>query len=407
MTDPSKTIADKPDNDLTSGDETSSIQESISDIFKSEVKSTVFRVQQLIKYAAEAGKPVDEKSQKYVAQFSRKVISGENWTADEEATFWDSTRNLSASLYPVTYDTLTSSGRIAKRYVWSFGILTLLLLAFLVYAQFVWVVLSNVTGTIEARITDLNVEEIQIEQLYLQGNSFAKELESLVEPASATAINSANRNDRIRELRENIKSNHKTRREKEVKILDVKDELNASTRILVSWLPLQGWLRTTRPPDPSMWDSKEEEIEKLENINEWEYRQEEESSFRNKTLHTWSKQILQGMSAYLLPMIYGLVGACAFVLRSMSRQIRELTFSATDSTVQYMLRLVLGALAGISIGWFLKPETSVTVVATTISPLAVAFVAGYSVELLFTAMDKVIKAFTGAGPGQPKKQEET
>jgi hypothetical protein len=32
-----------------------------------------------------------------------------------------------------------------------------------------------------------------------------------------------------------------------------------------------------------------------------------------------------------------------------------------------------------------------------ISPFALAFLAGYSVELVFTAMDKIVNAFSGSG----------
>ena len=122
---------------------------------------------------------------------------------------------------------------------------------------------------------------------------------------------------------------------------------------------------------------------------------------RDETLATWADQILQGMSAYFLPMIYGLVGACAFVLRRLSSEIRQLTFSES-STVQYLLRIVLGALAGITVGWFFKPEPSQELI-TSISPLALAFVAGYSVELVFTAMDRIISAFSSERERDPQR----
>lgn len=373
--------------------------------YNSEIHNTILRVQQLVKYAAEAGKEIDGETQQFIANFSRKVLTNGTWSTEEEAKFWDSICSLSSELAPVNYDTLESSGNKAKTYVWVFGGLTLFLLAFLVYSQFVWVVLSNVSATIDARIQDINETEIKLEDLSLRKNALSSELKEFEKIGGGTDVDFARRSDRIRELKTDIQANERAYRETKIKDLEIRDQLTASTRILVGWLPFQGWLRTTRPPDPSFWNSEDKQLEKLQNIKDWEVQQKEESSFRNKALHTWAIQILHGMSAYLLPMIYGLVGACAFVLRSMSRQIRELTFSAADSTVQYMLRLVLGALAGISIGWFLKPDPSATNIVSTISPLGIAFVAGYSVELLFTAMDKVIKAFTGSDPGQPKTGE--
>jgi len=35
----------------------------------------------------------------------------------------------------------------------------------------------------------------------------------------------------------------------------------------------------------------------------------------------------------------------------------------------------------------------------TLSPLALAFLAGYAVELIFTAMDRIVGAFSGGRPG--------
>ncbi|MCP4340868.1 MAG: hypothetical protein GY799_18760 [Desulfobulbaceae bacterium] len=239
---------------------------------------------------------------------------------------------------------------------------------------------------------ELNVQQINLKELIKKQSI----------DVNGTEI--AQLTDRIVLLEKNLGSSWKLSTETKFKHKDIQDQLEASMRILIGWLPFQGWLETTHPVNPNSLDSKKTEQEKLKNTDDLKSQKKEEYRFRNKALHNWAQQVLQGLSAYLLPMIYGLVGACAFVLRSMSKQIRDLTFSGADSTVQYMLRLVLGVLAGISIGWFLKPDPSPQGLVSSISPLAVAFVAGYSVEMLFTAMDKVITAFTGRGPGQPKTQ---
>ena len=49
-------------------------------------------------------------------------------------------------------------------------------------------------------------------------------------------------------------------------------------------------------------------------------------------------------------------------------------------------------LAGLCIGWFFKPGQASPVIGN-LTPFALAFVAGYSVDVLFSAMDKIVDAF--------------
>jgi hypothetical protein len=96
-------------------------------------------------------------------------------------------------------------------------------------------------------------------------------------------------------------------------------------------------------------------------------------------------------SSYLLPMLYGLLGACAFVLRKLSDPVDKLTY-AHDARVRYSLRLTIGLLTGLAVGWFIKPGSGDTSL-VSLSPLALAFVAGYGSDLFFAALDKIVQAF--------------
>ena len=106
-----------------------------------------------------------------------------------------------------------------------------------------------------------------------------------------------------------------------------------------------------------------------------------------------AQYLLHVLHLYILPLLYGLVGACAYILRSLSQDIKNFTF-ASVSHPGYLTRLLLGGLSGLAIGWFVSPESMAA--AKTLSPLAIAFVAGYSVELLFAAMDKVALFFSAS-----------
>ena len=98
--------------------------------------------------------------------------------------------------------------------------------------------------------------------------------------------------------------------------------------------------------------------------------------------------MLDALQGYILPLLYGMLGALIFVLRSLMREIRELTYTREDN-IRYNLRVTLGALGGMIIGWFLKPDQ--TEALTSLSPMALAFLVGYNIDVLFAAMDKAIE----------------
>jgi hypothetical protein len=104
--------------------------------------------------------------------------------------------------------------------------------------------------------------------------------------------------------------------------------------------------------------------------------------------------VLGILQSYILPLFYGILGAGTFVLRSLSKEIEEETFSDEKRT-QHLLRVSLGALAGILVGWFsfLIPSETTTFVGS-ISPLAIAFLVGYNIELFFSLMDRALFSIT-------------
>ena len=106
--------------------------------------------------------------------------------------------------------------------------------------------------------------------------------------------------------------------------------------------------------------------------------------------------LLEFLATYVLPALYGLLGASAFVLRQLSADIGNLRF-ANDLRVRYTLRLNIGLLAGLAVGWFISPGQDASVVAN-LSPLALAFVAGYGSDLLFAVLDRIVNAFSAPSP---------
>lgn len=121
--------------------------------------------------------------------------------------------------------------------------------------------------------------------------------------------------------------------------------------------------------------------------------------------------VLVILQSYMLPLLYGILGAGTSILRSLSNEIEKVTFSEAAG-IQHLLRISLGALAGIMVGWFsfLIPDESTTFVGS-ISPLAIAFIVGYNIELFFSVMDRglnwVIDKVRQPAPTPEEEPEQT
>jgi hypothetical protein len=113
------------------------------------------------------------------------------------------------------------------------------------------------------------------------------------------------------------------------------------------------------------------------------------SGMQPTALHIQEKAnlIVGVLGAYILPILFGTIGAVAYVIRTISEQIRTTTFS-TNSPTRHIMRAALGGMAGLVVGLFGDLSTKFS-----LSPLAVAFLAGYGVEAVFSMFDGLIDKF--------------
>jgi hypothetical protein len=107
--------------------------------------------------------------------------------------------------------------------------------------------------------------------------------------------------------------------------------------------------------------------------------------FSNTLAAEFAIELIQG---FILPLLYGLFGAFIFVLRMLLKDIKELTYTP-DSDTRYRLRLTLASLGGMIIGWFMKPDDLNSL--SVLSPMALAFLMGYNVDVFFAIMDRFIE----------------
>src|SRR5215471_18332038 len=91
----------------------------------------------------------------------------------------------------------------------------------------------------------------------------------------------------------------------------------------------------------------------------------------------------------------GLLGSMTYVLRRYLRSLGERLLTPRDLR-EYIVRLVLGTVFGVAIGFFTSAGTQ-QVLANPVSSLgapALAFLAGYGVEAVFHLLDRLAEQFS-------------
>jgi hypothetical protein len=117
-------------------------------------------------------------------------------------------------------------------------------------------------------------------------------------------------------------------------------------------------------------------------------------------LYNMDAVIYGGVTTYLLPTIYALLGAFLYGFRLYSRLMRRSVYLPSAA---HSARFFIAAIAGLVVGLFgsLLPKS------LALSPLAVAFLVGYAVEAFFSWLDDIIgKLKTAASPEKAAAQEE-
>jgi hypothetical protein len=371
---------------------TTTVQRPLSDM-----RENIRNAQLLLSYASEAGINVEPEVIRNVVE-AKNACESDTPPADPvglETKFWQATEKLAKSVSPVTVASLRASYDIqddfsylgllrarilrsprkisqAKLTVRHYRFWTLITLIILLIVQVYWVVGSSVTTEVASTIDQQ--KKAQAEKAKLKSD-----LDVLKNSLDSPKIDAQKRNELTAKQHEMFQTISKI----EAEDTNYESTINVDHEIIGKWnkcwrLPLRFLIRISSSPEG---DDKDYKDFLSDNIR------------ANYALHA--------IQVYLLPILYGLLGSITYVLRTLGSQIKSLSYTS-ESDIGYSLRMVLGALAGLAIAWFVQPTGDATKLKAfaTLSPFAIAFLAGYGVELLFLAMDRLIGTFTSGSNGK-------
>jgi hypothetical protein len=113
-------------------------------------------------------------------------------------------------------------------------------------------------------------------------------------------------------------------------------------------------------------------------------------------VRSFAQDILDLVSVYygaittcLLPVLYALLGTCAYLLRCFEEELRTLTFvpSSKANWARFLIAGIGGAVVGLFSNFTITQGAS-------ISPLAIAFLVGYAVDVFFSFLEGLMQTFT-------------
>jgi len=323
----------------------------------------------LLNYVTEQGMKIDDEVTHKIVK-AKYLEQNKAWTEAEEATFWNTFRQITKAVKPVSIESILAATEqkslpifwftqifgiktrttLAKRAVRRHTIGAFVSLILLLVCQVYFVTLS--TLLIEVNISEENIKDVKNKM-----SQFAK-----VEDDKSAQVEIAQLSLRLEDLAE---------------------ERRVNLEMLGQWQrPFSFYLFGINTTLSSSEKEKMTIKERLESDNKIGLKQKQVA-----------QQLISILQLYILPLLYGLLGAYAFILRVLSKEIKLLTYSQ-ESEINYRLRISLGILAGLAVGLLLAPNDTKSLISLNLPPLTLAFIAGYAIEVLFTAIDQFIGGVT-------------
>jgi hypothetical protein len=97
----------------------------------------------------------------------------------------------------------------------------------------------------------------------------------------------------------------------------------------------------------------------------------------------------------ILPVLYALLGTCAYLLRTFEQEMSNRTFVPSEAN---SARFLIAAIGGAVVGLF---NNFTMTQGASLSPLALAFLVGYAVDVFFAFLEGLLQMFTRNASGSP------
>src|ERR1017187_5691427 len=323
--------------------------------------------ERLLKYAAELGIPIEDHTRDHILQARAAGVDG--WDEQTAGKLLAALGKLAAQLKPVTAESLKVwSGKPRVKKYW---IVSICLAAFIVPFSVVSFVTSAISTTIKADIAAAN--DLAVKLRAELGPPPAWERKEANLPAGSKLSDTAV----ITELQQFAS--------------DIR-EIDASARQLrvLVFGPGMDPFPDVRN-DPGKIHDKFQLPEGLTDFA-WDAGDRTQVfqyvRYFGQSLVDDVAVVYGAITTCILPVLYALLGTCAYLLRTFQQQISTRTYTPSVADAP---RFLIAAIGGAVVGLFNNFAIGQGV---SIPPLAIAFVVGYAVAVFFAFLEGTIQKFT-------------
>ncbi|HEV2711161.1 MAG TPA: hypothetical protein VGU67_13180 [Edaphobacter sp.] len=342
---------------------------------------TLTDAERLLKYAAETGVDVDAATR--AAILLARSTPPENWTESIIDGLLAALTKLAALLKPVTAASLKAWNEDTSATVRYYLRWAIMLACIIVPASIASFATSALSNSLRADIAS--------------GNDYAVKLRAqlgavppVAQPgATASALPpGVNETEVIAELAEYAAI---------IRLIDARArELN--------WLVIP---RETPPPRPRNKTGGAGNAHgaayELDPVLPNYYQARDSATATFQTVRYFAQSLLNDVSVFygalttcILPVLYALLGTCAYLLRNFESQMSNHTFIPSPAnSARFLIAAIGGAVVGLFNNFSITPEASVP-------PLALAFLVGYAVDVFFAFLEGLLKAFTKSETPSPQ-----
>ncbi len=336
--------------------------------------------ERLLKYAAETGTEVNDEIRNHILQARAARSAG--WDEGTAANVLTALTKLAAQVKPVTAESVKWCGDprpAVQGYLWVALCLAFIIVPFSVVSF----VTSAISTAIRADIATGNDLAVKL-RVQLGPPPSVTQAAAPPGPSSpATPPPDLNANDVITELQlfaSTIRAIDARARQLNVLVLNTVRDPYADIR--------------GKPPEIH---KKFQLPDGLPNLAE----AANERTIVYQDVRYFAQNLLDDVSFYygaittcILPVLYALLGTCAFLLRSFEQQFRARTFIPSEANVA---RFLIAGIGGAVVGLF--NNFNITQGAS-IPPLAIAFLVGYAVDVFFAFLEGLLQTFAKNSSGQ-------
>jgi hypothetical protein len=327
--------------------------------------------ERLLKYAAEMGIDIDDGTRSAVLH--ARAVPAHKWTEEMSASLLLALTALAAKLKPVTAESLKAYHSETRPTMHTYLVWAIILSIVIIPTSILTFVSSSISDSIKNDITKANGLAVKLHT----------ELGSDARPDVGTSEELTD----LQEYAATVRSIYARSR-----------KLN---RLLIPHadLPLGLRCRSDKEDDDANCIKTKFELP-------YELKVDQFPAARDRITETYqdvryfaqniTTDILTfygAINSCILPILYALLGTCAYLLRSFEDQMSTRTFTPS---VANSARFLIAAIGGTVIGLFGNFTSQ-----TSASPLAMAFLVGYGVEIFFSFLENLIKSFTRAPPPPP------